>query len=280
MSKVIYATGVTGFIGQYFLKKIFKDYDTVLNFGRNKNITIYQSKKDPINTDFDIKLLDDYQSEKLVHLATYYNPKPKNSQEELQLKQSNFDFPVSLCTSLKKSGLKHIVATSSYMQLLGKNYTNLYTKTKSDFISWARPKFDLTEIFLFDTFGQNDKRNKVLDTFIKNAILNKDICVPSNNININLTHAFEVSDSIVNSLSLKPIEYMIKSDNQISIKKLAETVITQAKSSSKILPTFKSENLIDKIDHFPENIYINSLKSDFQEQIQERYNEIRKTHSF
>ena len=96
----------------------------------------------------------------------------------------------------------------------------------------------------------------------------------------NLTHAFEVSGSIVNSLSLKPIEYMIKSDNQISIKKLAETVITQAKSSSKILPTFKSENLIDKIDHFPENIYINSLKLDFQEQIQERYNEIRKTYSF
>ena len=49
MSKVIYATGVTGFIGQYFLKKIFKDYDTVLNFGRNKNITIYQSKKDHFN---------------------------------------------------------------------------------------------------------------------------------------------------------------------------------------------------------------------------------------
>jgi hypothetical protein len=50
--KIIYTTGLTGFIGQYVLKKIIFDYDVVINFGREKKITIYQHSAEPIYKDF------------------------------------------------------------------------------------------------------------------------------------------------------------------------------------------------------------------------------------
>ena len=82
MLKIIYTTGLTGFIGQYFLKKIFNDYDLVVNFGREKSITIYQHNLDPIYKDFSLVELKEYPADILFHLAAYYNPNPKNLAEE------------------------------------------------------------------------------------------------------------------------------------------------------------------------------------------------------
>ena len=39
MPNIIYTTGITGFIGQHFLKKLINEYDIIVNFGRNKKIT-------------------------------------------------------------------------------------------------------------------------------------------------------------------------------------------------------------------------------------------------
>ena len=48
MSKVIYTTGLSGFIGQSVVKKIISEYDITVNFGRDKKISIYQSSLNPI----------------------------------------------------------------------------------------------------------------------------------------------------------------------------------------------------------------------------------------
>ena len=46
--------------------------------------------------DFDFKILEDYSSEILIHLATLYNPSPKNEFEENEILQSNLNFPISV----------------------------------------------------------------------------------------------------------------------------------------------------------------------------------------
>jgi nucleoside-diphosphate-sugar epimerase len=278
--KIIYTTGLTGFIGQYFFKKIFNDYDVVINFGREKKITIHRHSFEPIFKEFNLLDLQEYPADTLVHLATYYNPNPINISEKVQLEESNYNFPYSLCNILKKYGLKRIIAASSYLQLSDIKHKSHYSKTKCKFINWAKSEFELTEVFLFDTFGNNDQRSKVLDTFIKNSILNYDIQIPLKRVDINLTHVEEVADSLINALGLKAGQYMIMSDNQLTIKELAQRVVSIEKTSTKINATLDGNNLIRRINSFPENIYLNSLKQDFTEQIKTRYDEIRQANSF
>ena len=279
MHKIIYTTGLTGFIGQNVLKKIIYDYDAVVNFGREKKITIYQQSVDPVYKDFSVEELQKYPSDILLHLATYYNPSPINLAEEELLEKSNFYFPKSLSKILKNLGLKRIISSSSYLQLPDLKQKSLYSKTKNKFISWAKSEFEVTEVFLFDTFGKNDQRSKVLDVFIKNSIANRDIQIPSISVDINLTHVEEIADSLISSIGLTPNQYMIMSNNHLTIRQLAESIISIDKSSTKIKATMKGDNLLDKINSFPENIYINSLKSNFYEQIKSQYHEIKQTSS-
>ena len=109
MSKIIYTTGLTGFIGQCFLKKLVNEYDITINFGRDKKITVYQSYLKPTYKDFNLNELESYPSENIFHLAGYYNPRPVNLVEEKQLEESNFNFPFTLCNDLKKLILTFVI---------------------------------------------------------------------------------------------------------------------------------------------------------------------------
>jgi hypothetical protein len=181
---------------------------------------------------------------------------------------------------LKKLGLKKIISTSSYIQLLDSEHQNLYSETKNKFISWAKSEFEVTEIFLFDTFGANDQRNKALDVFIKNAISNQDINIPSSKIDINLTHVEEVVNTLVKCPGLSADQYMIMSDNQTTIEELAKRVIALNKTSTKIKTNLEAKNFFENINSFPNNIYKKTLELDFQDQLKERNNEIREANTF
>ena len=280
MPQIIYTTGLSGFIGQSVFKKVISEYDITVNFGRDKKISIYQSSLNPIYKDFNLDELEVFQSDTLINLAGYYNPKPKSLFEESLLKESNFSFPFSLCSLLKKNGLKKILSTSSYMQLLDLKNQNAYSETKSKFINWAKSEFEVTEIFLFDTFGPNDKRNKVMDVFIRKAILNQDINIPSCKVDINLTHVDEVASAIVSATKLSKGQYMIMSKNNTTIEDLAKNIISLNKTSTKIKTKFEGNNFFESINSFPKNIYCKTLEIDFHEQIQERYDEIKQTRCF
>ena len=279
MPNIIYTTGITGFIGQHLLKKLINEYDITVNFGRNKKISIYQSSLNPIYKNFNLNELEAYQADSIFHLATYYNPNPKDLSEEDLLEESNFNFPFTLCNDLKKLGLKKIISTSSYMQLLDSEHQNLYSETKNKFISWAKSEFEVTEIFLFDTFGPNDQRNKALDVFIKNAISNQDINIASSKIDINLTHVEEVVNTLIKCPELSANQYMIMSNNQTTIEELAKSVIALNKTSLKIKTNLDAKNFFENINSFPSNIYQKTLELDFQDQLKERNNEIREANS-
>ena len=279
MPNIIYTTGITGFIGQHLLQKLINEYDITVNFGRNKKISIYQSSLNPIYKNFNLNELEAYQADSIFHLATYYNPNPKDLSEEDLLEESNFNFPFTLCNDLKKLGLKKIISTSSYMQLLDSEHQNLYSETKNKFINWAKSEFEVTEIFLFDTFGPNDQRNKALDVFIKNAISNQDINIASSKIDINLTHVEEVVNTLIKCPYLSAGQYMIISNNQTTIEELAKSVIALNKTSTKIKANLEAKNFFENINVFPDNIYQKTLELDFQDQLKERNNEIREANS-
>ena len=224
-------------------------------------------------------MLEDYSSEILIHLATLYNPSPKNEFEENEILQSNLNFPIQICKTLEKINLKKIITTSSYIQLIPEDEQNLYAKSKSDFIKWAEQTFEITEIFLFDSFGSDDNREKVIDIFIKKSLLNEEINIPEKKIQMNLTHIDEISECLMASLDLQKGKYMILSNNQITIEGLAEKIVKILGSKSLINKDFNAVDYFKKITKFPKNIYRASSSQDFESMILSRSNEIRKAHS-
>ena len=279
MSDVIYTTGITGFIGRNLLHSLLEKYNFVLNFERNHKISIHQKNAKKILKDFDFKMLEDYSSEILIHLATLYNPSPKNEFEENEILQSNLNFPIQVCKTLEEINLKKIITTSSYIQLIPEDEQNLYAKSKSDFIKWAEQTFEITEIFLFDSFGSDDNREKVIDIFIKKSLLNEEINIPEKKIQMNLTHIDEILECLMASLDLQKGKYMILSNNQITIEDLAEKIVKILGSKSLINKDFKAVDYFKKITKFPKNIYRASSSQDFESMLLSRSNEIRKAHS-
>lgn len=280
MSDVIYTTGISGFIGRNLLQTLLEKYSFVLNFERNNKISIHSKNTEKILKNYDLKIIKDYSSETLIHLATLYNPKPRDEFEENEILESNLNFPIQVCKTLKEINLKKLITTSSYMQLIPKDEQNLYAKSKRDFVRWAKQSLDITEIFLFDSFGPDDNREKVIDIFIKKSLLNEEINIPERKIQINLTHISEISRCLIASLNLQKGKYMILSDNQITIKDLAEKIVRLLGSKSEIVKGFDAINYFQKISEFPENIYKPSSTENFESMLLSKSNEIRKAHSF
>ena len=166
------------------------------------------------------------------------------------------------------------------MQLIPEDEQNLYAKSKKDFVKWAKQSLDITEIFLFDSFGPDDNREKVIDIFIKKSLLNEEINITERKIQINLTHISEISKCIIASLNLQKGKYMILSDNQTTIKDLAEKIVRLLGSKSEIVKGFDAINYFQKISKFPENIYKPSSTENFESMLLSKSNEIRKAHSF
>jgi nucleoside-diphosphate-sugar epimerase len=273
LPKVIYTTGITGFIGRNLLIELLSSYDFVINFGRDNKMSVYNDSNVK-HLDFSLDFLKNYPAHILVHLATYYNPSPRNIADEENLIQSNFYFGKNLCKNLSKIGPIKIIGISSYTQLLPFKDQSLYARSKSDFNKWANNHFEFLEVFLFDTFGSNDYRDKVVDAFIKKAIVGEDIHIPNDTLTINLTNVYEINQSIINLLNLNKGQYCIKSPHNVSLKDLAEIIIKVSNSPSSIcnknLPDLNTNDNIK----LPLNIYKKCMSLTFSDQIYYRYNEL------
>ena len=276
MSEIIHTTGITGFIGRNLLPALLEKYETVVNHKRlssKSRYTLYTSNgKEDMDEDIYLSDLPGMNKPStLLHLATLYNPKPKNEEEKAKINEANYLFPKSIA-----SGFKKVISISSYSQLLDKEYQNFYSETKTWFNEWCEPRVDdLVKIYLFDSFGSGDTRNKVVDAFIKSSIASENIQIPETEININLTEVSEIVEGIINAIDLPGGDYSIKSENDISIESLAKKIIEIEPTKTQIIKSGSSTNLLDKINTLPENIYKKVMNSNLNDQLKRRFNEIK-----
>ena len=269
MSKIIHTTGITGFIGRNLLPALLEKYEVVINhkrFSSKNRYTLYTSK-----TKKDIDSFDSYKSSTLLHLATHYNPNPKNEDEKAEINEANYLFPKNIA-----SGFEKVISISSYIQLLENEYQNFYSETKTWFNEWCEPRVDdLVKIYLFDSFGSGDTRNKVVDAFIKSSIVSENIQIPETEIIINLTEVSEIVQGILDSIDLPGGDYSIKSKNDISLENLAKKIVGIEPTKTKIIKNGSAMNLLDKINSLPENIYGKTMNSDLTDQLKKRFYEIK-----
>jgi len=267
LSEVIHTTGITGFIGRNLLPLLIKKYKKVINHNRRSNKTRYT-----LYTSDGKEEVDSCDSSPiLLHLATNYNPNPKSVREEEEIRDANYLFPKNIAADFSK-----VISICSYQQLLDEEYQNLYSKTKTEFNEWCESKVDqFIKVYLFDSFGHGDIRNKVVDVFIRNSIASDDLFIPKNEIEINLTEVSEIANGIMKSINLSSGSYSLKSQNNISLFELAKKIIKFTNSDSKVVRNRKIINLISKIKKEPKNIYeiINNLS--FDDQLKNRIDEIK-----
>ena len=93
------------------------------------------------------------------------------------------------------------------MELQKSKFINLYSQTKSIFANELEKTIPdkIIKIYLYDTFGLSDKREKLINIWLKKLILNKSVTIFSEKTKINLSSNEFISNVISKINFIKPI---------------------------------------------------------------------------
>ncbi|MGX3010553.1 NAD-dependent epimerase/dehydratase family protein [Helicobacter sp. 23-1044] len=179
MKKAIFLTGATGFIGTNIIAKLNKKYDFIAIVRENSNTAqiekqceIYRYK----NIDDFIAFCKGAKSRicGVLHLATLY-VKSHNSSEIKSIIDANVTFGAEIIEGLARVDFGgFFVSVGTFWQFY-KNYPNnplnLYAASKSAFERIVdfyanTTEMTFTSLFLNDTYGPNDTRQKIFNLWI------------------------------------------------------------------------------------------------------------------
>lgn len=246
-------TGATGFIGSNLVR-------TLLN--NNSKITIITRKDSNYSKILDIKdklNIYEYSGDivELVNLFNLINPDlvihlasefilNHRLYEIDELINSNIRFGTQILEAMKLSTCKKIINTSSYYQHYNNevyNPVNLYAATKQafeDIIYYYSSEYDIKAVTLelFDTYGENDSRPKILN-LLNNYSNNKKILDMSLGEQVlDITHIDDIIYAYLEAIQLisikednTPDKYSLISENRIKLKDLIKLYekVTQKK---------------------------------------------------
>lgn len=276
-SKIIYTSGITGFIGKNSLPMLLNYYDKVVNFTSKESLKIYTKSKS-YETDITTDFFKKNTSNEFLNLATLHLPNPSSAIEMRNLFQANIYFPMKVLGHLDCFENLKIINVLSYTQLLDLPYQNIYSLSKEIFKKFTllKPSHKNVNLYLFDTFGDNDKRNKVTDVFIRNILSGRPITIPKNEVTINLSHNKAISYSLYKSIALKSGDYCVLSPDSISLEKLANIIMEITGKRVDLIKKKSSVDPISNIKSFPENVFAAPKNYSFKMLLEKRVNEICK----
>tara|TARA_A100001015_G_scaffold204146_1_gene228146 strand:+ start:974 stop:1807 length:834 start_codon:yes stop_codon:yes gene_type:complete len=277
LHKIIYASGLTGFIGRNLLPILLESYDDVINLGKNNKAIIYR-KDHTEQTQISKSLFSKYPSNTFINLATLYDPSPNSISNFNDLIEANINFPLNIIENflMKTNDDLNIVNTSSYMQLIPLKFQNQYSLSKEIFLNRLKSKTkNIKNLYLFDSFGKGDTRNKVTDIFIKNIINNKEIKIPSNDIHINLSNVDGICSCIKESIFINQGDYSILSPNTLTLEDLAKKLMKIIGKQVNIIKLNFSHDMFKKVTYLPMNIYPKLPLETFELDLQKRIDEIK-----
>ena len=255
MKKKILITGSSGFIGHSFLKDALNKNYYIVDILRKKNKknkkllklkkmfpksykSIFFSKKEDItkkliNKKFDI----------MINFATLYKNNHSNS-EIPKFIESNITFPTIILDSIFKDIKKFINFGTMMQHLDGKNYApkNFYASTKSAFemilnyFSMKNRKLKFYNLKFYESFSEDDVRNKLIPTIYKNLKNNKTTYINSSKLELNIIHIDDILKAIYNIFDndIKSGDYCLKNRKNIKIKNLIKSINLKLKNKIKV----------------------------------------------
>ena len=286
MKKKILITGSTGFIGshikEYLLKKNYLVIDILRKKNKKKIKKIYKNYK-PIfyNNIYDLeKKIKKIQYNIIINCATFYS-KNYDCKTVLELIKTNILFSTLIIIGNQKN-LKKVINFDTMMQhSIDENFNpmNVYAITKfahkniSKFIISKNKNIKFYNFKLYETFGLNDKRNKLIPSIIKNYKKNKFTNIVSNNLEMNFTdinNIIQIIEKILNKNLYTPKEYILKNYKSVNIRELINECNQKLKKKIKV--KYLSSKKINLIRIKNSRIQNMNLKSNIKDFILENIN--------
>tara|TARA_Y200000002_G_C22622529_1_gene638830 strand:+ start:476 stop:1348 length:873 start_codon:yes stop_codon:yes gene_type:complete len=280
--KSILLTGGTGFIGTNFIncfKDKFKIYilkrksNKKSNIKKHKNIfLIYYKNINEIEYLICRKKFD-----YLINLATHYTNQ-NDTNNLIKIVESNILFSTVVLNAINKNYLKKIISIGTMHEHSKNKYFapyNLYAASKKafyDMTKFYKLKYNQIKFYnlkFYETFSENDNRDKIIPKIIKNYKINKPIILSSPGLNLNFIHVKDVL-SAINIILIKKIksgDYQIKSSNFINIKNFIDKLNKDLEKKIKIKTNKKKSIKINydfkKLPYWKQTIKIEDFLKKF-----------------
>ena len=251
-------TGATGFIGSniinLLIKKKKKVYALIKSSSKKKiykkkNLYfIYYKNFDEIETK-----LKNYKFSTFINCATYYSSTNHDQIKIIKMIESNIIFGTLVFLAIKND-IKKFINFGSMMEYTNykiKRPLNFYGVTKKiyeEILNYFidKKKIKYYNIKLYDTFGLDDKRKKLIPTIINNYNKNKITTINSENLQINIVSISSVLKIINNIIfnKIKSGSYCLFSKFN-KIKKILEDVNKEL--DKKIIIQYEGKEQISQV---------------------------------
>ena len=191
-------SGSSGFIGT-----------NLLNYLQNQNI--YRVKKDKSNEEIyfldslnnKINKLESSNKFTFIHLATFFT---KDIALDKFVYESNYRYGKRILNKLENVNLEKIIYTNSMYCYYPDSKTRelQYTKSKLEFSDYLNKycidkKISYEEIFLDNTYGPNDSRDKILPNIAKSILNFQENPILNPNNLVNLIHVNDVVSQLIDA---------------------------------------------------------------------------------
>ena len=233
----ILLTGSSGFIGSELLDELSKKYKIYVtirkkrkNLNQNQNINeIFFKNYEQLN-----RKLKNVRVDVVIHCATHY-VKYHNEKDIKKLAESNILFGNLILENLKKMKVKKFINfTTVWENYNGKkdNFYNLYSVYKKNFSNIMKyykkihHGIKFYNLIISDTFGDNDKRKKLINTLKTNYKKNKLTSIVSKRLSMNLLNVKDIINAIKIILKKKinSNDYVLKNNQDFSILEIVDRI--------------------------------------------------------
>ena len=245
----ILITGSSGFIGSNILLNILNKHNIYITSRSKISIKLKELKVIHYKNHLDLnKKLKKIKIDIIIHCGTHY-VKNHNVSDINKLTLANIEFGVILLENLKSMGVKKFINFSTVWQ----NYNgkqdiayNLYSAFKlsySKILDYYIGKFSFIRfynLFISDTYGENDNRSKIINLIKQNIRNKKKIRIVSKELSINLLNVKDIVAAvrIIVDKNVKPGKYNVTNNKNIKIYNLVKKI----KKVKKIKNLIKFEN--------------------------------------
>ncbi|MCJ8294568.1 MAG: NAD(P)-dependent oxidoreductase [Oceanospirillaceae bacterium] len=172
----------------------------------------------------------------VIHTASYYVAE-HTSQDLPVLIESNLKYGLDLLEAMRTSGARRILNIGTAWQGyegVDRRPVNLYAATKQSFEDLIAyycdaEEFSAISLRLNDTYGEEDKRMKLLKLLISRGVNQKALDMSGGEQIINITHVEDVCRAISFAINIMPEcsnidKYNLQSNSNFSLRELAKLI--------------------------------------------------------
>jgi nucleoside-diphosphate-sugar epimerase len=210
----ILISGGLGFVGSHLINRLSR--------GNEIALIVRDSSRENINSELNLVIgfnqnlqqnIISFDPDIFIHLAAKYIRKHSFDTIDLIL-ESNIQLGIKIIESLRHTKCRKIINVGSTLQFYNSENriaNNLYAASKNafeEFLKYYVNELDLKvlTLYLSDTYGENDKRGKLVDYIMESIISNNKLKLTKSEQKISLTHVEDLIDGF--EIAIKTLEKM------------------------------------------------------------------------